>query len=380
MLVPEAPIAVAPLPPPPESQLGLATAAAALRAPLWPETIPPDLPLLIGRLPAVITEPSLRELQRNLLAAPTPGGAGARELLLARVDRLLAMAEPATALELLALVPEGGEGPAVEARRLEARFAADRVDEACADRGEAAAPLAPRARLVCAALARDPAAVDLGIDLLASRGEPANPDLAALLRAAAAGERARVPSALPDDPLLLPLLRRMKLDLDLDAVGILPPAAKRALLANQGVSSAVRAAAAAPARPGPSVRPELNGTPPGDWAAAFAGVPPRHRETWAALADGLGLALPGFIWSRLAAAPPAATARAPELAAWRGFEVARAGGERGLMLVQMLLLLDGRPEAAAPVSLRRALDALTSLDLVPEARALAAGTGGALGL
>jgi hypothetical protein len=50
------------------------------------------------------------------------------------------------------------------------------------------------------------------------------------------------------------------------------------------------------------------------------------------------------------------------------------------MLLHVLLLLDGRPEAAAPVTLRRALDALVSLDLVPEARALAADTGGALGL
>ena len=40
----------------------------------------------------------------------------------------------------------------------------------------------------------------------------------------------------------------------------------------------------------------------------------------------------------------------------------------------------GRPEAAAPITLRRALDALVGLDLQPAARALAAGTGGALGL
>ena len=50
------------------------------------------------------------------------------------------------------------------------------------------------------------------------------------------------------------------------------------------------------------------------------------------------------------------------------------------MLLFMLLLLDGRPEAAAPVTLRRALDALLALGLERDARALAAGTGGALGL
>jgi hypothetical protein len=45
-----------------------------------------------------------------------------------------------------------------------------------------------------------------------------------------------------------------------------------------------------------------------------------------------------------------------------------------------LLLLAGRPEGAASVTLRRALDALLALGLERDARALAAGTGGALGL
>ena len=50
------------------------------------------------------------------------------------------------------------------------------------------------------------------------------------------------------------------------------------------------------------------------------------------------------------------------------------------MLLYILLLLDGRPGAAAPVTLRRALDGLLALGLEQDARALAAGTGGALGL
>ena len=142
----------------------------------------------------------------------------------------------------------------------------------------------------------------------------------------------------------------------------------------------MRAAAAAPARAGPSVRPELNGTAPGRLAGGVHGVAPAHREAWAALADGLGLDLPETLWIQLAAAPAGSPAPAPELAAWRGFEMARARGERGAMLLHLLLLLDGRPEAAAPVTLRRALDGLVSLDLRQEARALAAGTGGAMGL
>ena len=50
------------------------------------------------------------------------------------------------------------------------------------------------------------------------------------------------------------------------------------------------------------------------------------------------------------------------------------------MLLYTLLLLDGRPEAVAPVTLRRGLDSFLTLGLERDARALAAGTGGALGL
>lgn len=376
---PAAAITVAPLPPPAAAPVGLATAEAALRGRLWPAGSPPDLPQLIARLPAAIEASVLRELQRNLLAAPAPA---ARGLLLARVDRLLAMAEPAAALEILALVPAGKQGPEIESQRLQAQLAGDRGGGGCvaAGAGTSPEPPWPQARLVCAALAGDPNAVELGLDLLASRGTPEDPDTAALLRAAAAGERVRVPAALPDEPLLWPLLRRMKLDLDADVVRGLSPGARRALLANGNLASAVRSAAAAPARPGPSPRPELNGVPPPDWAVAFDSVPVPLRAAWAALVDGLGLPLPDPLWARLATAPPAQPGPAPELALWRGFELARARDARGSMLLHALLLLDGRPEAAAPVTLRRALDALLSLGLVAEARALAADTGGALGL
>lgn len=50
------------------------------------------------------------------------------------------------------------------------------------------------------------------------------------------------------------------------------------------------------------------------------------------------------------------------------------------MLLYTLLLLDGRPETAAAISLRRSLDALSELGLDDAARSLAASTGGALGL
>ncbi|MGD9508090.1 MAG: hypothetical protein AB7X49_06010, partial [Geminicoccaceae bacterium] len=65
---------------------------------------------------------------------------------------------------------------------------------------------------------------------------------------------------------------------------------------------------------------------------------------------------------------------------WHGFDVASLDEQRGGLLLHLLLLLDGRPEEAAPVTLRRALDGLLALGLDQDAKALAAGTGGALGL
>ena len=113
----------------------------------------------------------------------------------------------------------------------------------------------------------------------------------------------------------------------------------------------------------------------------MAGVPPEQRARWAALVDGLGMAIPDTVWNELRQTVGAEPGSPPSLFLWRGFELARtcrSSGEPSLLFV--LLLLDGRPEAAAPVTLRRALDALLALGLERDARALAAGTGGALGL
>jgi hypothetical protein len=380
---PSADIRVETLAPPTLAALGIASAEAGLGGPLWTEGAPPELPLLLQRLPADVRDPTLRELQKSLLSAPGPREGGGRDLFLLRVDRLLAMAEPQAALDLLSLVPEAGEGPEVETRRLLARFAADAIEPACAaaQAQQSAAWPWPEARLVCAARGRDAAAVDVGLDLLEARGQPADPAFATLLRAEAAGEeRVALGPPVPDDPLLLPLLRRAPLDLDPAKVAAMPVPVRRALAVNPNLPSAVRAAAGAPSRPGPSVRPELNGRPPADWPAALASVPAERRAAWAALADGLGLDLPEPVWAELHRTASPDTAPAPDLFLWRGFEIARVKEQRGAMLAYLLLLLDGRPEAAAAIVLRRALDALDSLDLKLAAVALASGTGGALGL
>ena len=377
---PPAAIKVEDLTPPPEAAPGLADAEAALGGPLWAKGAPAGIAGLLARLPSVIAEPTLAGLQRALLAAPMPSDAGGDDLLLLRLDRLLAMGDAATALELLAQVPDGGKGPELEVRRLQARLAADQIEPACAAakaQAVAAAPW-PEARIVCAALARDMASVELGLDLLES-GDAATPTLAGLARAAVAGTRFPLQGPVPDDLLLLPLLRAVPLDLDEAALASLAMPARQAVADNQGVAAATRAAAM-PRRAGPSVRPELNGTAPSDWMAAMADLPAEQVSRWLALTDGLGLEVPEAVWERLAAMPRAIDDPAPDLLLWRGFEQARLQDQRGAMLLYTLLLLDGRPEAVAPVTLRRGLDALLTLGLERDARALAAGTGGALGL
>lgn len=381
-LVPEVPIQVENLAAPTLANLGLPAAEAELGGPLWTSGAPPDLALLLSRLPSRIADPTLVGLQRAILLAPGPAADFPRDLYLLRVDRLLAMAEPVAALDLLALVPEGSQGPEVEARRLQARLAADQIEPACAMVGAQAGTEAPwpQARVVCAALAKDASAVQLGLDLLDARGEPPGADLSGLAQAQVSGQRFTLRAALPDDATLLPLLRRVPIDIDPALAATLPLPARRALADNPGLASAARAEAAGAPRPGPSVRPEFAGRAPTDWSAAMAEVPLQRRPRWLALADGLGLDVPEAVWADIYRASADGSDPAPDLSLWRGFELARLAEQRGTMLLYVLLLLDGRPEAAAPVTLRRALDALMQLGLGDSARALAAGTGGALGL
>lgn len=371
-----------PLPPPTLAALGLPTAQDELGGPLWPEGAPEHLPLLLDRLPADIAEPTLHSLQRALLTAPGPGLGAPREIFFRRVERLLAMGEPEAALELLNLIPEGGEGEEIEALRLRARFAADEIEPACAAAGSSLATGEPwpEARLVCAALRRDVPAVALALDLFRERGQSVSPTLAGLADAHAVGsERYRLTARTPDDPLLLPLLRRTALDIGAEVAAKLPPAVRRALAVNPDLASTVRAAAGGPQRPGPSVRPTLQGHAPVDGLADLMAVPAPRRPLYMALMDGLGLDVAEPVWAALAGTAPDG-GPAPELFLWRGLDRAVAAEQRGEALLYALLLLDGGPEAADPLSLRAVLRTLRGFGLDGTARALATGVGGALGL
>ena len=65
--------------------------------------------------------------------------------------------------------------------------------------------------MVCAALARDATAVELGLDRLEALDIAADPNLAGLARAAVAGTRFALRPPVADDAILLPLLRSVPL-------------------------------------------------------------------------------------------------------------------------------------------------------------------------
>ena len=378
---PNQPIEVQALPAPGEQPGGLAGAEAALGGPLWQRGAPAGFEELVARLPDAPVEPTLAQLQRNLLAAPGPAELPDKGHLVPRAERLLAMGAAETALELLAQDP-GPAPPKRAALELRARLAAGRTAEACATVAALSTDASPwpEAAVVCAALAGDATAVELGLDRVAALDLPVDPALGGLARAAAADARFVLRRPLPGDPILQPLLRRVPIDVDPALITELDAAARRALAVNPSIASAARAAARGPVPLPPSTRPELSGAAPADWTAAVETVPREHRQRWAALVDGLGLEIPEPVWAALGREKSEGAAPAPDLVLWRGFETAWLAEQRGTVLLLTLLLLDGRPADAAPLTLRRALDALVALGLEQEASAVAAATGGALGL
>lgn len=368
--VPTPPIGVAPLPPPGLGARGLPAAEEALGGPLWAGPAPEALAARIARLPARVESPVLHRLQRDLLLSPGPASGAGADVVRARVDRLLAMGEAAQAAELLAGLPPLPAEEELDDLRVAALLAADQVEPACGIVDQVTAETArwPDARLVCAALRGDEARVELLLSLMAERGQAADPLLASLAGAVGGSERVSLREPPPADPLLLPLLRRAPIQPQPRAVREAPPAARAALAQNPAIPAGLAPPAAEPgvlpAYPG------LDGRIPADWQEAMRAVPAPVRPRWLAALDGLGLGPPDAV---LAEMPPVAlTGGRVDLAAWRGLERALREGARGGTLLELLILLDGRPAEAAPLALRAALAGLRALGLDPEARAVAA--------
>jgi hypothetical protein len=365
-------IGVAPLAPPGLAASGVPRAEEALGGPLWAGAAPAALAARIARLPARIDDPVLRRLQRDLLLAPGPAAGAGADVVRARVDRLLAMGEALAAAELLTVLPPSPAGEELDDLRVAAMLAADQVAPGCGIVDQVTEETAPwpAARLVCAALQGDDARVELLLSLMAERGQPADPLLASLANAVGNSERVVLREPPPADPLLLPLLRRAPLQPQPRAIADAPPAARQALVENPTIPAGLAPPAAEPgvlpAYPG------LDGRAPADWQEALRAVPAPVRPRWLAALDGLGA---GPVDAALAEMPAAATTLQGgkvDLVAWRGLEQAMEEQARGATLLEILILLEGRPAAAAPLALRAALSGLRSLGLDADARAVAA--------
>jgi hypothetical protein len=347
-------------------------AEEALGGPLWAGAAPAALAARTARLPARIDDPVLRRLQRDLLLAPGPAAGAGADVVRARVDRLLAMGEALAAAELLTVLPPSPAGEELDDLRVAAMLAADQVAPGCGIVDQVTEETAPwpAARLVCAALQGDDARVELLLSLMAERGQPADPLLASLANAVGNSERVVLREPPPADPLLLPLLRRAPLQPQPRAIADAPPAARQALVENPTIPAGLAPPAAEPgvlpAFPG------LDGRAPADWQEALRAVPAPVRPRWLAALDGLGA---GPVDAALAEMPAAATTLQGgkvDLVAWRGLEQAMEEQARGATLLELLILLEGRPAAAAPLALRAALSGLRSLGFDADARAVAA--------
>ena len=369
-LVQATPLAAASL-----GSIGDADAARTLGGGLWADdAAPEDLAARLMELPTRIEDGTLFRLQRALLLAPGPdaGGAG---LAAVRIDRLIGMGAADDAAALADLIPDGQRTPATDDAALGAWLAADRLDRACpfADAGQRQERLWVEARIVCAAVQGDAGRADLLLEVARAGSTPTNPLLGQLVDALGGPKRLRITTALPDDPVLLPLLRRAPMEPKAAVVARAAPTVRRALADNDQIPAGLRPQVDDPARrTGAAGLPGLDGRPPADWEEAMAAMPVKARAAWLAAVDALGTPVPHAVWLRL----PAAARRQgpmPDLATVRELTDARAGARRGRSLLAVLVLLDGRPAAASPLALAAALETLRWLRLDDDARSLAAG-------
>lgn len=356
---PPAPIEVMPLPEPTAAGIGDTEAETSLRGPLWSGTGPAGLEGLLARLPDQARLPSLRRLQRLLLQAPGPAG-GDPAVFTARVEKLIDMGEPDAAAALAALAP-AGEAPVA---RIDAALAADQLEPLCTALENVPPERRNALALVCAAVDKDPDRVELAVSLAAEAGSPLDPSLIDLARATATGQRLTLKSPSAGSAPTLPLLARAPLALDPDLAASSAPAARRVLGTNPNVAAGVRDAARGPEAPAPKPLPGPDG------------LRPDLLPIWAALTEASGGEVPAALWPEVGAGK----GTLPSLFYWRGLEAARAGGTRGEVLLFALLLLDGAPENAAPVTLHAALGGLRQIGLADEAREIAMATAPLVGL
>ncbi len=180
---------------------------------LWLETRRDIVEMLLPRLPASLSAPSLQSLERRLLlsiANPPQGQNPAKNLMTLRAERLLAMGDIADAQELVRAVPARAVDAAMAEIRVTALLLSDDVAAACMD-GRQRLSTAPgvfwdKLAVLCDLAARDPAKAQLGAAMVRDQGEK-DPAFFTLVDALSGNARAKVESLPEANALTLALMR-----------------------------------------------------------------------------------------------------------------------------------------------------------------------------
>jgi hypothetical protein len=189
---------------------------------LWAETRRDVVEALLAKLPAVLTASSLQSLQRRLLlsiAAPPQGQNPAKNLMALRIERLMAMGEPAGAMELVRAVPQRQVDPAMAEARATALLLSDDVAAACLEArqrlGAAPGVFWDKLAVFCDLAARDPANAQLGATMVRDQGDK-DQAFFTLVDALTGNARAQVKSLGEANALTLAMMRAANQQLPAD--------------------------------------------------------------------------------------------------------------------------------------------------------------------
>jgi hypothetical protein len=277
-----------PLAPVDSSWMGtLSEGAGGLPHDMWRGTPRAFIAAALPQL-AATTSPVLQELARRLLLtnAVSPAGQEPSDrpgLLGLRLERLAALGIVAPTPPLLAaLPPAAAPDESRDRSRIELRFAAHDVGDACKEVGAHIGQYPDhwwdRALIACQALAGDHAKAALGLDLLREQKVRRDPAFEAMI-ASLGGRRHRV-DKLPDPtPLTLDLLAATKEPLPADALAHAGPAALYAWATNPALSPEQRLAAAEEAARWGALAPAALGD-------LYTKIEPKPKEGTALLKDG----------------------------------------------------------------------------------------------
>ncbi len=200
---------------------------------LWQGAPRPLVEQLLGRLPAAMISPVMRDMLRRLLltvAVPPPRADDDQgsSLIVMRVRHLQSMGLLGSSSELISVAPNRESDEYLWRLKVENYLLRNDLGGACAEADSREFALEElfwqQLLIYCQALQGDAAGAAMGANLLAESGELKDPIFFALIDQLTEGGAAVVDSLAEPSPLLLSMLRTAKVQIPADAIGdALPP-------------------------------------------------------------------------------------------------------------------------------------------------------------